>query len=341
MEWVLHIEDFKLRLLESNPMQYHIVDERWKLFGYNTFEEYLKSFVYVGKFHQLVPKEIVESYKVIEYIMAHAYYYYPLYDEAILKILMLMEMAVKTRCKQLSIPLSYSVQKSNGLKDIPKDYNQLINDCTALEPLKSIKENLHSLRNSRNYSAHKDTYSYSGAVGAPAIIRCINLINTLFLAESTIQLMKKKVKSIKQKFDELAAYVLVLNYQNKKYLLEKVIVEQSINLANGWRYLLICYPIILNIDEEIKAHKYSMPIVLEIDGLIISENDITGIEYNTRQPIAITKSEHPQDVSKYKDFIKAKKSNSITDLSIYDLCLKHEVAKNEAYFLYKNLCFSV
>ena len=153
--------------------------------------------------------------------------------------------------------------------------------------------------------------------------------------------MKQKVKGIKQKFDELAGNVLVLNYQNKKYLLEKMMVKQSVNLASGWRCLLIGYPIILNIDEEIKTHKYSMPMVLEIDGLIVSDNDITGIECNTSQPIAITKSEHPQDVSKYKDFIKAKKYNSITDLSIYDLFLNHEAAKSDAFFLYKNLCFCV
>ena len=87
--------------------------------------------------------------------MAHAYYYYPLYDEAILKTLMMMETAIKTRCKQLSIPLSYSVQKSSGAKDKPKDYNRLINECTAAEPLKNIKEDLHNLRSIRNYSAHK------------------------------------------------------------------------------------------------------------------------------------------------------------------------------------------
>jgi len=37
----------------------------------------------MGHFHAQVPDDIQESYKTVEYLMAHAWYHWPMFDEMI------------------------------------------------------------------------------------------------------------------------------------------------------------------------------------------------------------------------------------------------------------------
>ncbi|KAB2918284.1 MAG: hypothetical protein F9K23_03830 [Bacteroidetes bacterium] len=290
-------------------MKYHIADERWGIWGSEGYEKYLLNFAFEAKFHPSVPDKIVENYKVIEYLMAFAYYYYPLYDEAIEKSVVLLERCVKTRCKQLSISLSHSVSLKNGAqKDKSKEYNRLINDCTAAEPKKMIQCELHNLRGVRNFLIHKENYSYTGPIGMPILLRFINVVNILFLPEQSVVLMKKEVEKLQKKLKEYANCGLVLNRQNKRILLEKISIEEAILLAGGWKYSLICSPIFLDIEEKIKNHNYSKQIELEISGLSIDDNSITCLDCDTGEQIEVSKTNHPKNISMLADFEIAKKN---------------------------------
>jgi len=86
-------------------MEFHEPDSRWAGFGCSSYEHYLDRYLIRGKFHNKVPNAVTDAYITIEYLMAHAYYFYPMYDEALSKLLRTMEMAVKLRCKEIGIDI--------------------------------------------------------------------------------------------------------------------------------------------------------------------------------------------------------------------------------------------
>src|SRR4051812_32380391 len=119
--------------MTESILPYHKPDSIWEIFGGATFPEYCEKYVTKGEFHPNVPEDIVNSYKVVEYIMAHSYYHYPMYDEAITKILLVFEMAIKQRCSQLGIELKTDKNKYHNLQ-------YLINQLCKKESTKNISE---------------------------------------------------------------------------------------------------------------------------------------------------------------------------------------------------------
>jgi hypothetical protein len=129
-------------------MEYHKPAEWWQLYDLHDFESYCKEFVIKGRFHPSVPKEVVSGYALGEHMMAYAYYYQPLYDEAYSKILRITEMAVRVRCKQLGIAVTAINRKNGKPEDI--EFLKLINEIAKKEPNKNLKDLLHKLRTDRN-----------------------------------------------------------------------------------------------------------------------------------------------------------------------------------------------
>lgn len=50
----------------------------------------------------MVPEDIVKDYEIVEYIMAYTYYYYPMFEEALRKLLTMYEMALKLKYKEVT-----------------------------------------------------------------------------------------------------------------------------------------------------------------------------------------------------------------------------------------------
>ncbi len=110
----------------SKHIPYHTPDHTWTIFsGVTDFESYAEKFVVKGRFQKDVPPEVVEGYTIAEHIMAHAYYHYPAMDEALVKLLRVLEMAVKMRCKALGITLEILDNKGKTRKKV---LNALINE---------------------------------------------------------------------------------------------------------------------------------------------------------------------------------------------------------------------
>jgi len=71
-------------------------DELWKIFpSIKSRKDFMRNWVIWGNFHSGVPKDILNSFETAEYIMAHAWYHWPMYDAALVKVLGILEMAVK------------------------------------------------------------------------------------------------------------------------------------------------------------------------------------------------------------------------------------------------------
>ena len=89
------------------------------------FDTYCVKSVVKGLFHPSVPKDVIDAYEVAEYMMAHAYYHWPLYDESFTKLLLITEMAIKIRCVHFGIPVEEK-RKNGTLRD--RHLEQLIID---------------------------------------------------------------------------------------------------------------------------------------------------------------------------------------------------------------------
>ena len=120
-------------------MEYHVPDNRWQIFGMDNFANYVEKAVVKGQFHPSVPADIVEAYKMAEYMMAHAYYHYPLYHEALSKVLRIIEMAVKFRCQQIKINLTQIAKRKGKQEEGKRVLKHLMDDIAKAEPVKKLE----------------------------------------------------------------------------------------------------------------------------------------------------------------------------------------------------------
>ncbi len=66
---------------------WYVADPLWEIFGVQNKEGYIKDNVITVHFHAHVTAYVVKTYKTAEYLMAHAYFHWPLFDEALKTIL--------------------------------------------------------------------------------------------------------------------------------------------------------------------------------------------------------------------------------------------------------------
>jgi hypothetical protein len=162
-------------------MLYHEPDGRWEGWGCPNYESYLEKYLVKGNFDGKIPKDIVGAFTTVEFLTAHSYYRYEMYDDALNRTLRIMEMAVKLRCTQLSIDLKHEVKKKNGeIKSEDKDFNRLNQDLIKTEKNKELCYALDWVRFLRNGQMHPTMNSFMGGMTQRAIIKCVEIINLIF-----------------------------------------------------------------------------------------------------------------------------------------------------------------
>lgn len=310
-------------------MKYHQPDSRWEIFGLPDFEIYQEKLVVKGLFHPSVPKDIVEAYEVAEYMMAHAYYHYPLYEEAFSKLLRITEMAVKLRCSQLGVELKRPGSSFN------KSFSTLINDLCKVEPDKDIKDGLDRLRRLRNSFMHPDSHTYSGSMAKGAIQSTVTLLNELFIPGQIFSLFVQQEEEIKKEISNYKKGLFVLEDQDKRYLIEGVEINAVILVSDKWIYYLVAHPISLNIAEQMKNHNYLLPILYLVTGLSIDADSIIANEIENNGPIKISISNHPDNLKTYQKFISEKEVVTKNDKDIYEHFMRDKIANNENEFWYE------
>lgn len=316
-------------------LEYHIPDDRWETFGLPDYESYLKSVLVKGLFCSKVPKDIIEAFTVCEYMMAHAYYHYPLYDEAMSKVLRTIEMAVKFRCKDLNIPLE--VTHASGKAPKKRVLKLLMDEVSKAEPLKDLEWRFTVTRNLRNSLMHPDRHSYSGAMSRDFIKGAVTVLNTLFLPESMFKTIKERVV---QKNSELSAFkngLCILHNDDKRYLIEEVDIKAATFAMGHWHYLLIGIPIMLNPLENLTEHRYLQPLAFVVNDLRMSDLKIIAKEGASNIEISIYHTSNPENLKIYNDYLEALQKVEPVDLETYKHYMKYEAGKLEADFYYKHL----
>jgi hypothetical protein len=316
-------------------MEYHTPDTRWAGFGFHSFDEYCNGLLVKGNFHNCVPKDIIEDYQIAEYMMAHAYYHYPFYHEALSKVLRIIEMAVKCRCKQLKIPLEHINQKSN--REQKKVLKILMDDLVKAEPAKQLQQQFTVARSLRNTIMHPDRYVVTGAMSKGYIRQCITLLNTLFLPESKFIFLKEELEKTKLSLALFCKKLLVLEIAGNKFLLNGVSIEAAITINNEASYLMIGYPIMLNVRENLTAHTYVKTLFFFVRNIIPSDNKVEALDEYTNEKISIYATDHTINVSHFDAYLKALNEVDQKERTMYELNTAHEIQEAKNKFWYEKL----
>jgi hypothetical protein len=142
-------------------------------------DEFVKSYLIKGDFGPKVPEDIIKSYKTVEYLMAHSYYHWPMYDEAFWKVLGIYEMAIQFRCKELGIELKNSKGWRKSLDVLQKELIEILR-------LEEFQYSFDRIRVLRNDLAHPEMHSFGGGLYKPHIEFIVGFIKMIFEKEKSI-----------------------------------------------------------------------------------------------------------------------------------------------------------
>lgn len=324
-----------------NNKEYHIPDPRWEVFGYKTYESYLDKYLVRAKFHKNVPEEVVEAYTTVEYLIAHAYYFYPMYDEAISKLLKIVEMAVKIKCLQLNIPITTDKKrKSDGaIIKFDRKYKKLIDDVCKAEPEKKLERSMHGIRELRNMLMHPERNSFAGGMGIPSVYSCVLLLNKIFSEEITFSLIKSSLEGCHEKLLPLKGQPMFYNYETRKMLVWDVDVVDLVIIDEKCIFLLCLKPV-MEVTQNIKNDKKVVGpqyVYIWANDVKISNDMVEGFDIRNKQhfSVKVEKTVGVEVITKeYKEYLTSLPAIS---LSIFNSEIGNAIAKFR-YMHYDKLC---
>lgn len=314
-------------------MEYHEPVILWEAMGMPDFDTYCEKSVVKGLFHSSVPKDVVEAYIVAEYMMAHAYYSWPLYDEAFTKLLLITEMAVKIRCAHFGIPVEEK-RKNGTLRD--RHLEQLIIDVCKAEPLKNIEDRLHWLRSRRNDKMHPDSHTYSGAImNYYAIKLGVGILNKLFIPEQLLSSSQQQIESINIYLASFFNGLFVLDTGVSRYLIEGVKAEDALIINGDWHYFLVALPITNDIGKQVRQHHYADLHALQVKDIVVGDRSITMTDASTNMPIQISTTDHPANIETYRKFNEERDAAKAEQQGVQIIQIDSPFSQQQIDFLYQ------
>lgn len=133
-----------------------------------TFDEYCER-VPDFFFKKEVPKDVIACFDVAHRLLIHSYYEYQFIDQALLKVLQTLEMAMYIKYQEM-----WGVPK----KELT--FYEVIQALCALEQFDTSEEMLHSIRYLRNRYSHPKWHSYSGIALWNKIIQINYIVNEMY-----------------------------------------------------------------------------------------------------------------------------------------------------------------
>ena len=152
---------------------YYEPDPIFSFEGIYSKEEYVKTYLVKADFGPDIPKDVFESYKTAEYLMALAYFYSPIYDEAFWKVLGTYEMAIQFRCNDMGIDLK-------GSKGWRKSLDKLHKELIQKLGLEHFHYTFDWVREFRNKKAHPDDSAFGGTLYKFHIEMIVKFIKMIF-----------------------------------------------------------------------------------------------------------------------------------------------------------------
>ncbi|WP_141239924.1 hypothetical protein [Aliifodinibius salipaludis] len=226
-------------------------DSRWEMHQINNNEDYAKKLVITGYFHDQVPEDVIKAYETVEYLMAHAYYYWPMFDEAFNKMLFTIEMGIKLKAKQLNIPIYR--RKENGERWYRR-LSLIIDDICDEDYLRDLKKKLERSAGLRDMKAHPKQNSFSGPSGGTHrnIKYCINILNRLFRGREWHKQQQKKIVKAKESITNLKNELLVVESGERGEVIRSILDFDIIDEA----LFVVCLPVLDVRKLEAKSNQF-------------------------------------------------------------------------------------
>jgi hypothetical protein len=305
---------------------YYDPDNRWEMYGVANKEHFEQQYVVKGYFHDGVPKDVKDAFITVEYLMAHAYYYWFLYDEAFNKALRLLEMAIKQKAKLKSISLNN------------KSFDLLVKEICSESYNERLKNGLHRARRIRNKQVHADSNSCSGPIGVKDknIRLFVNIINDLFRDDSWQKDHFEAFQSIGKQLLSFRNSLLIFE-NNAPGILASAILDFS--TLNDTLFLVLC-PIWNSLKPKLETQQDLRPVTIALSNFEFHEDNITGISMIGNN-VKISKTNKPENKLKLENYNKELNSVNNTDRALYEININNEaswsIVELEYNYLSKNL----
>lgn len=296
-------------------MKWYKPDTRWEIWDITSKEQFAEKFVVEGKFHSQVPKDIAEAFETVTYLMAHAYFYYPIYDDAMNKALLIMEMAVKLKAEQLNIDLKTPPNKKRVVYD--KKLFQIIDEVCEHSHLSFLKPEFLRVKKIRNSRMHPKKHTVMGAMGFTNgnAMLFINLINKLFLQKETLLSIAEKEQELRNQIQRFRDGKFILHFENKSILVWKIYdIKYFKNQERDFYCIYIGY-VNTQLENEVKNHQTN-PLVIILTEFHIYEEGFKGLDLRGEQ-VELYKNRDIRNEVHFEGYHNTKKKLSFNDLSFH------------------------
>ena len=281
---------------------YYAPDPIWLDFRIENQEDYTKNYVITGNFHSGVHEDVIKSFKTVEYLMAHAYYHWQMYDQVLVKLLSIFEMAVKLRSKELNNPLQFPAR--NG-RTQDKKLVKLIDELENFGYPAYLIRDLHWLRKLRNIESHPNEHSFAGGIKRVAVMPGINMINRLFLdpAKLTLEVENnERMLSIKNTY---SSDVFIHSYKGKKVLVYNLEFLQNIELKTHNCEYWKADPILTDTYESFSGGCFGTPFIFFLNDVSSENGTLLATDYYTNESVTLYKATDERSIQAHQKHIEA------------------------------------
>lgn len=313
---------------------YYNPDPIWESYRIQSKEEQVENFVFKGRFHKEVHQDVMKSYLTVEYLMAHSYYHWQMYDEALKKLLGIFEMAIKKRCEELQIPIE--ITRRNG-RSRNKNLVDLIKNLHELGYPDSLKSIMDHYRHLRNHFSHPNRHSFGGAMMQMHILPIVNTINELFLSVNYHQIKLTEKEKIKEKLKVFKDQLFILPFKSNNILGYSPLLNDVVNIDDQWFCNISFIPIVQTDDLEDYASKYSInSINYIIKDIVFKEDGVSGYNSISGTTVELITTIKPLNLERFnKQLREIEKLDEINRFHFFAM-YKQNVHDSWKKFLYLN-----
>jgi hypothetical protein len=184
-------------------------DIRWSIYG-NTesFEFFCKEAIPEFHLKAEVHEEVKEGFRIVRKLLEHSYFEYQFYDEAASKALVILEMALRIRYKEIKgdpgkktlTPLIRWFYSNNYLE---------VNNEYFIEQIKDV----------RNHLTHLHQNSIAGPIKRQLIINAANLVNDIYENPELRIERALKQKQMQEALHTMKSKGMFLKHENEGHLI--------------------------------------------------------------------------------------------------------------------------
>ena len=312
---------------------YFTPDPIWSSFQVKKQEDYIKKYVIKGNFHSGVHEDVIKSFKTVEYLMAHAYYHWELYDQVLVKLLSIFEMAVKLRSKSLNNPLEYQDRRG---KTQTKTLVKLIDELKLFGYPPELIRDLHWLRLLRNMEAHPDRHSFAGAMKKRAVIPGLNIINRLFVDPSILTAQNENNTALLKSKNTFSDEVFIHSYKGKNVLVHDLEFLANIDLNTGDCEYWKASPVLTDTYKSFSGMKFSSPFIFFIQNVRIENGNLSATDFHTNETITLNKTTSEVNLKMYQTHADAIEKLDQTSKFALEASHRNYLNTHKEEFVYKN-----